>query len=84
MDDKWQIILAECERLSEAAGAPLPAFPQPPAEGPVGQEWADPWLREARRLDWLAGFLKRVGGALERAHEVADAAIEKAEKKAGK
>lgn len=67
MDDvKWQIIVAECERLSEAAGVPLPAFPQPPSQGPVGQEWADPWLRESRRLDWLGGFLKRVGGALER------------------
>lgn len=66
MDDKWQIIIAECERLSQAAGLPLPGFPQQPA-GPVGPEWADPWRREARRLDWLAGYLHEVGVALREA-----------------
>lgn len=64
MDEKWQAVIAAGEKLSQAAGIPLPAPPQPPANGPVGREWADPWLREARRLDWLAGWLDEVSAAL--------------------
>lgn len=64
MDEKWQAVIATCEKLSQAAGVPPPQPPQPPANGPVGREWADPWLREARRLDWLTGWLGEVAVTL--------------------
>lgn len=72
MDDKWQIIIAECEKLSEQTGVKVMPL-QPPADGePVGQEWADPWLREAHHLDWMASFLRRLNLALKR-EEVSEA-----------
>jgi hypothetical protein len=65
-ENKWQVMVAECEKLSEATGAKVLPL-QPPAEGqPVGLEWADPWVREGRYLDWLTSFLMRVNGALQR------------------
>ena len=78
-ENKWQVIVAECEKLSEATGARVMPL-QPPAEGePVGLEWADPWVREGRYLDWLAGFLRRTNAALRRE----GAEEPEAEKKAG-
>lgn len=64
VDKEWQALSAKLEKLSAAMGVPLPPLPQPPAEGPVGLEWANPWLVEARRLDWLTGCLAEVNAAL--------------------
>jgi hypothetical protein len=82
MNDKWQIIVAECEKISEQTGVRVLPI-QPPADGePVGAEWANLWQREARHLDWMAGFLRRVSGALEK--EETSRAEAKEEKKTGK
>lgn len=80
MADKWQIIIAECEKLSDATGVEVPAALYPPPAGkPAGPEWADPWQREGRLLDWLAGYLKQVNAALVKEEVKAEAEV-KAEK----
>lgn len=53
MDEKWQRILLSLEVLAENVGVELPPFLRPPAKGPVGPEWADPWRKESMWLDWL-------------------------------
>jgi hypothetical protein len=73
MDEKWKDVLVELEALAETAGVKLPAAFEPPAEGkPAGRTQANPWLKEANKLDHLAGFLAQVNRKLTRKLEPAE------------
>lgn len=61
MEDKWQIIISECEKLSGTTGVPVPAALYPPGQGEAAI--SSPWIREGILLDWLAGFLAQVNQA---------------------
>jgi hypothetical protein len=61
MDDKWQLIIAECEKLSSATGVPVPRKLDP---GNVAI--TNPWVKEGILLDWLAGVLGDANAALQK------------------
>lgn len=63
MENEWQVLVAELEKLANQVGVSLPPLPQPPPDGPVGPEWADPWLIEARRLGWLTDWVRKAAKA---------------------
>ena len=64
MDDKWQLIIAQCEKLSDATGVPVPR-----KLDPGNMTIASPWVREGILLDWLAGFLGDANAALQKRAE---------------
>lgn len=64
MNEKWDVVIQELERLSQLAGVALPADFKFKAGQPAGRMQADPVLRNGLLLDRLVWFLQDVNGML--------------------